>query len=390
MTSDDHKGLKSAIERHFQGASWQRCQVHFARNLLGKVGFGECKELAEGLRGVFAATSKGLALRATQELADRWQRTHPKVADIEECLSCLAFPEGHRLRLRTTTATITTIDLGGLYSRSWGDESLLRRPTPEGSRGRRAARYLQVRGRPPVRHKPLLGQALHKTRLPRRAPYPKEGRRKTSHSGRHHEEALGGGHTLKALSHHQGEAPLPHELRQQEPQRSHLEETAQEDGLLQKKRSVGALERDEWQRAAWRVRVAQSLDARSLVFVDEMGTNTSLSPIYGWSKKGQRAYGSVPRNRGKNTTVLASMSVVEGMGPSLAVEGVTNANVFERYVERVLAPTLRRAQVVIMDNLSAHKGERVSGSSSKGRAASLCTYRLTRRTSIPSRRLSAR
>ena len=102
MTSDDHKGLKSAIERHFQGASWQRCQVHFARNLLGMVGFGECKELAEGLRGVFAATSKGLALRATQELADRWQRTHPKVADIEECLSCLAFPEGHRLRLRTT------------------------------------------------------------------------------------------------------------------------------------------------------------------------------------------------------------------------------------------------------------------------------------------------
>ena len=107
------------------------------------------------------------------------------------------------------------------------------------------------------------------------------------------------------------------------------------------------------------MRVAQSLDARSLVFVDEMGTNTSLSPIYGWSKKGQRAYGSVPRNRGKNTTVLASMSVVEGMGPSLAVEGATNANVFETYVERVLAPTLRRGQVVIMDNLSAHKGERV-------------------------------
>ncbi len=104
--------------------------------------------------------------------------------------------------------------------------------------------------------------------------------------------------------------------------------------------------------------MAQSLDARSLVFVDEMGTNTSLSPIYGWSKKGQRACGSVPRNRGKNTTMLASMSV-EGMGPSLAVEGATNANVFETYVERVLAPTLRRGQVVIMDNLSAHKGERV-------------------------------
>jgi transposase len=106
------------------------------------------------------------------------------------------------------------------------------------------------------------------------------------------------------------------------------------------------------------VTVARSLDACSLVFVDEMGTNTSLSPIYGWSKKGQRAYGSVPRNRGRNTTVLASMSV-EGMGPSMAVEGATTARVFETYVERVLAPTLRKGQVVVMDNLSAHKGERV-------------------------------
>jgi transposase len=117
------------------------------------------------------------------------------------------------------------------------------------------------------------------------------------------------------------------------------------------------MERDEWRRAAWRVTVAQTLDARSMVFVDEMGTNTSLSPLYGWSKKGQRAYCSVPRNRGKNTTLLASMSV-EGMGPSLAVEGATTARVFETYVERVLAPTLRRGQVVVMDNLSAHKGER--------------------------------
>jgi transposase len=106
------------------------------------------------------------------------------------------------------------------------------------------------------------------------------------------------------------------------------------------------------------VTVAQTLDARSLVFVDEMGTNTSLSPVYGWSKKGERAHCSVPRNRGKNTTVLASMSV-EGMGPSLAVEGATTSAVFETYVERVLAPTLRKGQVVVMDNLSAHKGERI-------------------------------
>jgi transposase len=104
--------------------------------------------------------------------------------------------------------------------------------------------------------------------------------------------------------------------------------------------------------------VAQELDARRLVFVDEMGTNTSLSPIYAYSPKGQRAYCSVPRNRGPNTTLLSCMSL-EGMGPTLAVEGATNREVFEAYVEWVLSPKLRPGQVVVMDNLTAHKGERV-------------------------------
>ena len=128
--------------------------------------------------------------------------------------------------------------------------------------------------------------------------------------------------------------------------------------MEQKKRSVGAAGRDEWLRAAWRVMVAQELDARGLVFVDEMETYTSLSPIYAYSPKGQRAYCSVPRNRGPNTTLLSCMSL-EGMGPTLAVEGATNREVFEAYVERVLAPKLRPGQVVVMDNLTAHKGERV-------------------------------
>jgi transposase len=128
--------------------------------------------------------------------------------------------------------------------------------------------------------------------------------------------------------------------------------------MEQKKRSVGAAERDEWLRAAWRVTLAQHIDPEQLVFVDEMGTHTSLSPIYAYSPKGQRAYCSVPRNRGPNTTLLSCMSV-EGMGSSLTVEGATNRDVFEAYVERVLSPELRPGQVVVMDNLTAHKGERV-------------------------------
>jgi transposase len=118
------------------------------------------------------------------------------------------------------------------------------------------------------------------------------------------------------------------------------------------------MERDELLRAAWKVTLAEEIDARRLLFVDEMGTNTSLAPLWAWSLKGQRAYCSVPRNRGKNTTLLSSMTM-EGMGPSLAVEGATTAAVFETYVERVLSPMLRPGQVVVMDNLTAHKGGRV-------------------------------
>jgi transposase len=120
---------------------------------------------------------------------------------------------------------------------------------------------------------------------------------------------------------------------------------------------VGATERDEWLRAAWRVIVAGVVDPRRFVFVDEMGTNTSLCALYAYAPKGRRAYTRVPRNRGANTTLLASMSL-EGMGPCLAVEGATTATVFETYVQRVLAPSLRRGQIIVLDNLSAHKSER--------------------------------
>jgi transposase len=67
----------------------------------------------------------------------------------------------------------------------------------------------------------------------------------------------------------------------------------------------------------------------------------------------------VPRNRGKNTTLLSSMTLLCGMGPSLAVGGATTARVFETYVEKVLVPSLRAGQIVVMDNLGAHKPRRI-------------------------------
>ena len=121
---------------------------------------------------------------------------------------------------------------------------------------------------------------------------------------------------------------------------------------------MGASERDEFLRVAWRVGVAGSVGAERFVFVDECGANTSLHQLYAWSRRGERAPCSAPRNWGANVTLLASMSL-EGMGPCLAVEGPTTKAVFETYVEQVLAPSLRPAQLVVMDNLSSHKGPRV-------------------------------
>ncbi len=76
------------------------------------------------------------------------------------------------------------------------------------------------------------------------------------------------------------------------------------------------------------------------------------------SPRGERAHTRVPRNRGKNATLLASMGVEE-MGHCLAVEGSITAAVFETYVERVLAPSLRSGRLVVMDNLAAHRGRRI-------------------------------
>jgi transposase len=111
-------------------------------------------------------------------------------------------------------------------------------------------------------------------------------------------------------------------------------------------------------RAAWRAMVVGGIEARRLVFVDECGANISLVPLYAWSRRGERAPAKAPRNWGKNVTLLSSMSLC-GMGPSLTVEGPTTRGVFEVYLEEVLAPTLWPGQVVVMDNLSAHKGGRV-------------------------------
>jgi transposase-like protein len=107
VTSDDHRGLKAAIERQFQGASWQRCQVHFTRNLCGLVALKHRARLAEALRGIFGAASLTQARAAARACVSEWKTIHPQVAgkldeEIEDCFACFAFPAAHRARIRTT------------------------------------------------------------------------------------------------------------------------------------------------------------------------------------------------------------------------------------------------------------------------------------------------
>ncbi len=102
----------------------------------------------------------------------------------------------------------------------------------------------------------------------------------------------------------------------------------------------------------------KQVDANRLVVVDETGSNIGLTPLYAWAPKGKRAYGSIPRNYGKNTTLLASLSL-SGMGASMLLEGATDAVAFETYIDQVLAPSLQTGQIVVMDNLSAHTGPKV-------------------------------
>src|SRR5947209_14747109 len=95
-----------------------------------------------------------------------------------------------------------------------------------------------------------------------------------------------------------------------------------------------------------------------MVFVDETASNTALARMYGRAPKGKRANGKVPRNKGKNMTVIASLSP-SGMGESLLLEDAANGEMFTLYLEKILMPSLHPGQIIIMDNASIHEGEKV-------------------------------
>jgi transposase len=107
--------------------------------------------------------------------------------------------------------------------------------------------------------------------------------------------------------------------------------------------------------------LAKHFDAGRLVFIDESGFHTSMMRLRARAPRGERAYGKVPRNRGKNTTLIASITLEGGMGEAMTVEGATDASAFEAYIEHFLAPTLAEGQVVVLDGLGAHRTDKVRG-----------------------------
>jgi transposase len=80
----------------------------------------------------------------------------------------------------------------------------------------------------------------------------------------------------------------------------------------------------------------------------------ALTPRYGRAPKGERAFGKAPRNWAKNVTLISSITLEEGMGASMSIEGSSDTESFGLYMREVLAPTLKPGQIVLMDNLCVH------------------------------------
>lgn len=118
-----------------------------------------------------------------------------------------------------------------------------------------------------------------------------------------------------------------------------------------------ASERDTPRVQAERARyrdLSATLDLRRVKFIDESGINIAMTRLYGRAPRGERALGSAPQNYGQNVTILGALSCT-GLEAVMTIEGATDADVFRAYVGEVLCPTLRVGDIVIADNLSAHK-----------------------------------
>ena len=118
-----------------------------------------------------------------------------------------------------------------------------------------------------------------------------------------------------------------------------------------------AAEQDRPDVAAARIEWAQKqpeLAAEHLVFIDETGTSTNMARLRGRAPRGKRLVSKVPHGHWKTTTFVAGLRSTALTAPCV-IDGPMNASAFLAYVEQILAPSLKPGDIVVMDNLSAHK-----------------------------------
>ncbi|HET6320875.1 MAG TPA: IS630 family transposase [Hyphomicrobium sp.] len=107
------------------------------------------------------------------------------------------------------------------------------------------------------------------------------------------------------------------------------------------------------ERLAWSA-AQPNLDAARLVFIDETGTSTKMARLYGRSQRGSRCVAAIPHGHWKTTTFVGGLRLA-GMTAPMTLDGPMDGQAFLAYVEQVLVPTLRPGDVVVLDNLPAHK-----------------------------------
>ncbi|HYL93990.1 MAG TPA: IS630 family transposase [Alphaproteobacteria bacterium] len=129
------------------------------------------------------------------------------------------------------------------------------------------------------------------------------------------------------------------------------------DGAATEKKSLHAAEQDteasRHQRHCWRQQTSQ-IDPARLIFLDESGVTTEMTRRYGRAPRGERVGEGTPAGHWRTLTVLGAMRL-SGWVATMTIEAATDGEIFLAYLEQVLVPQLQAGDVVVMDNLSAHK-----------------------------------
>src|SRR5215218_974248 len=132
---------------------------------------------------------------------------------------------------------------------------------------------------------------------------------------------------------------------------------------------MAASERNPYKRG-WYWRRVRRVNHRRLIFLDESAVNTAMTPTHGRAPRGARVHDAAPRNYGEQTSIVGALSFGRGPLAVMTLTGAVDTLAFDAYLARVLAPRLRKGDVVVLDNLA---GDEV------GRAGAAGVTKLRRR-----------